>query len=67
MQKQKDNGVELYWLGIGKDDFLYDANKVFRTALDDMGMKYTFMETEGGHIWKCWRVYLGEFVPLLFK
>ncbi|WP_321345409.1 alpha/beta hydrolase-fold protein [uncultured Draconibacterium sp.] len=67
LKKQKDNGVELYWLGIGKDDFLYDANKEFRATLDNVGMKYTFMETEGGHIWKCWREYLSEFTPLLFK
>jgi len=25
------------------------------------------METDGGHIWKNWRIYLAEFVPLLFK
>jgi len=67
MQKQIDNGVKLYWLGIGKDDFLYEANQQFREKLDSMGMKYTFMETEGGHIWRVWRIYLAEFAQLLFK
>ena len=61
LQKQIDNGLELYWLGIGNEDFLYEANKEFRAKLDKMGMKYTYMETGGGHIWKCWRVYLSEF------
>lgn len=67
LQKQIDNGLKLYWLGIGTDDFLYEANKEFRAKLDSMGMKYTYMETGHGHIWKCWRIYLGEFSQLLFK
>ena len=67
LKKQKENGYKLYWIGIGKTDFLYDANKEFRQKLDGMGMKYTYMETDGGHIWRNWRVYLSEFAPLLFK
>jgi len=31
-----------------------------------MGMKYTYRESEGGHIWRNWRVYLSEFAPQLF-
>lgn len=67
LKTQMDNGYKLYWIGIGKSDFLYDANKEFRQKLDDMGMKYTYMETDGGHIWRNWRVYLSKFAPLLFK
>ena len=57
----------LLWIGCGNTDFLFNANKEFMKKLDDNGFKYTFMETEGGHIWKNWRIYLTEFVPLLFK
>jgi enterochelin esterase-like enzyme len=67
LQKQINNGVKLYWIGIGKDDFLYNANKGFRAKLDRMGLKYTYVETDGGHIWKNWRIYLSKFTPLLFK
>ncbi len=67
LKKQIDNGLKLYWLGIGKDDFLYDANKQFRAKLDSLGMKYTYVETEGGHIWRVWRIYLGEFAQLIFQ
>lgn len=67
LKKQMENGYKLYWIGIGKADFLYDANKEFRQKLDAMGMKYSYTETEGGHIWRNWRIYLSEFVPLLFK
>ena len=57
----------LLWIGCGKTDFLYNANKEFMEKLDSNSFKYTYMETEGGHIWKNWRIYLSEFVPLLFK
>ena len=57
----------LLWIGCGKTDFLYQANKDFMKKLDNNGFKYTYMETDGGHIWKNWRIYLSEFVPLLFK
>ena len=57
----------LLWIGCGNTDFLFQANKDFMKKLDEKGYKYTFMETDGGHIWKNWRIYLAEFVPLLFK
>lgn len=31
------------------------------------GYKYEFMETPGGHVWTCWRIYLSVFAPKLFK
>lgn len=67
LKQQKENGYKLYWIGIGKADFLYGTNKRFRKKLDDIDMKYNYKETEGGHIWRNWRIYLSEFVPLLFK
>lgn len=58
---------KLYWIGIGKSDFLYKANEEYRNILDKGGYKYTYYESEEGHIWKNWRIYLTELVPLLFK
>lgn len=57
----------LYWIAIGKTDFLYKNNKDYRDYLDKMGYKYEYVETEGGHIWRNWRVYLTEFSQRLFK
>jgi enterochelin esterase-like enzyme len=67
LKKQKENGYKLYWIGIGKSDPLYQSTVDYRAKLDSIGMKYTYRESEGGHIWKNWRVYLSEFVPLLFQ
>ncbi len=67
LKAQMDNGYKLYWIGMGKTDFLYKSGVDFRAKLDEMGMKYTYVETEGGHTWTNWRTYLSEFVPQLFK
>lgn len=67
LKTQKDNGYKLYWIGIGKTDFLYKNVTDYRKKLDDIGMKYTYVETEGGHTWTNWRVYLSQFAPLLFR
>lgn len=62
-----DNPPMLYYIAIGKDDFLYDANTSLRSLLDSKGIKYDYVESDGGHIWRNWRRYLADFVPLLFK
>ncbi|AYQ31931.1 esterase [Runella sp. SP2] len=67
LKVQKENGTKLYWIAIGKTDFLYQANVDFRKKLDGMGMKYEYVESEGGHIWRNWRVYLSQFAPKLFN
>ena len=58
---------KLFWIGIGKTDFLIQSNNDLRAYLDSKNHKYTYLETEGGHIWRNWRIYLTEFTPLLFK
>jgi len=57
----------LLWIGIGRTDFLIQSNNEFRAKLDAAGYPYKYMETDGGHIWRNWRIYLSEFVPQLFK
>lgn len=67
LKTQFDKNPKLYWIAIGKTDFLYKANEDFRKILDEKGYKYTYYESEDGHIWKNWRIYLTKFVPMLFK
>ena len=67
LKEQMENGYKLYWIGIGKTDFLYNNNQEYKAKLEAMGMPFTYRESEGGHIWKNWRVYLSEFLPLLFQ
>lgn len=58
---------KLFWIEIGKDDFVMDANKKTMALLDKHQIKYQYKETAGGHTWTNWRQYLNEYVPLLFK
>ena len=56
----------LYWIAIGKTDFLYQQNADLRRYLDEKGYKYEYVETEGGHIWRNWRIYLTMFAQKIF-
>lgn len=57
----------LLWIGCGKTDFLYNANADFVAGLSEKGYPHKYYESEGGHIWRNWRIYLTEFLPQLFK
>lgn len=58
---------KLYWIAIGKTDFLYQGNADYRKFLDMKGYPYEYVETEGGHIWRNWRLYLSSFAQKLFQ
>lgn len=66
LKRQFDNPPALYWIGIGKDDFLIDLNKAYTAYLDSKGYPYTYHLSDGGHTWKNWRDYLVLFLPRLF-
>ena len=57
----------VYWIGIGKDDFLYKDNTEFRQMLDKNRLRYTYHESGAGHEWANWRDYLVIFSQLIFK
>lgn len=41
----KNSGYKLYWVGVGKDDFLYKSVQTLRSSLDKHGLKYTYRES----------------------
>ena len=57
----------LYWIACGKEDFLYESVVTMRTELDKLDFPYIYRESDGGHTWTNWRIYLSEFAPKLFK
>lgn len=67
LKVQFDKRPALYWIAIGNTDFLYNANVEYRKVLDKNGYPYEYYESNDGHIWKNWRIYLTEFAPKLFK
>ncbi len=58
---------KLYWIGCGKTDFLYQSVLDLKALYDEIDFKYTYRESEGGHTWNNWRLYLSELAPKLFK
>ena len=56
----------LLWVGCGNTDFLIQSNREFVQKLEQNKYPHEYLENEGGHIWKNWRIYLTEFVPKLF-
>jgi enterochelin esterase-like enzyme len=62
-----NKGKKLFWVAIGKDDFVMDANKKTLALLDKHNIKYQYKESSGGHTWINWRQYLNNYVPLLFN
>ncbi|WP_420150645.1 esterase [Spirosoma sp.] len=62
-----NKGKKLFWVGIGKEDFVMESNKKTLSLLDKHNIKYQYKETEGGHTWINWRQYLNEYAPLLFR
>ena len=58
---------KLFWIACGRTDFLIEANNDFRQKLYDNKYQHTNFESNEGHIWKNWRLYLTVFVPKLFQ
>ena len=63
----KKNGVKLYYIGCGTEDFLHRSVLAYNQQLDEIGFKYFYRETPGGHTWGPWRIYLSEMAQMIFK
>jgi enterochelin esterase-like enzyme len=59
--------LKLLWIGVGRQDFLFEANQKFIERLKTDKIEYVSHITEGGHEWRLWRNYLNELAPLLFR
>lgn len=59
--------IKLLWIGCGKSDRLFEAASNLRDLLQKHEIKHTFVESEGAHTWRVWRLHLYQFAPLLFR
>jgi len=55
-----------FWVGMGREDFLYGQLQEFRHWLDANGYEYTYFESTGGHTWTNWKEYLQRFLKVCF-
>ena len=51
----------------GEEDIAWGNCKAMRARFDEIGIKYEYFETPGGHTWPVWRESLWNFAPRLFK
>jgi enterochelin esterase family protein len=65
--RRTNQKLRLFWIAIGKDDFLLNRNEQFHSLLESKGIRHTYQVTEGNHSWPVWRKYLAEFAPLVFQ
>ena len=57
---------ELFYVAVGRDDFVKKLNDDLRKKLDLIDADYVYNETDGAHTWSNWRKYLVNFLPRLF-
>lgn len=64
---QFSTAPKLYYIAVGKDDFVKKLNDDWKKKLDAKGYKYYYNETDGGHTWENWRKYLVDFLSRIFR
>jgi len=64
---QINKQLKLLWMGVGKQDGLHDGLVAIHQNLEKAGVNHIWVESEGGHVWSEWRVYLTEFAHTLFQ
>ena len=67
LRQEAQDGVNLYWIGVGPHDLQWKTNQPFRAILDKVGMKYRFNPSQGAHTYNNWRIYFIDFASRLFK
>jgi len=55
-----------FWIGMGREDFLYGQLQQLRHWLDSNNYEYTYFESPGGHTWTNWQEYLQRFLKVCF-
>ena len=58
---------KLYWIACGKTDGVMVNSLLLKEYCESKGYPVSFYESEGGHIWRNWRVYLTLFAQKIFK
>lgn len=55
-----------FYIYMGKDDMFINNGRRFHRRLTKSGIDHFYMENEGGHTWRNWRIYLADFLKQIF-
>ncbi|MFZ1291007.1 MAG: alpha/beta hydrolase-fold protein [Melioribacteraceae bacterium] len=59
--------LKLFWIGVGKEDFLYPVVMDYLNVLDEKKINHEKYISEGGHTWMNCKLYLSIILQKLFK
>lgn len=64
---QTNEGLNMFWIGVGEEDFTYRAIKEYFNVLDEKGIKYQSFISGGGHTWMNCKLFLSIISQKLFQ
>jgi enterochelin esterase-like enzyme len=67
LAKLRDAGVKHYYVGAGTTDFARTGAENLHKLAEKAGLKTSWHETPGPHLYLIWRVFLGDFGSMLFR
>lgn len=62
-----NEGLNMFWIGVGEEDFTYQAIKEYFKVLEEKGIKYESFISGGGHTWMNCKLYLSMIAQKLFQ
>lgn len=54
-----------FYIYMGKDDMFINNGRRFHKRLTKSGIDHFYLENDGGHTWRNWRLYLSDFLKRL--
>ena len=67
LTKLKDSGVKHYYVSAGTTDFARPGSETLYKVAQKAGLKTSWHETPGPHLYLIWRVFLDDFGSMLFR
>ncbi len=62
-----NENLNMFWIGVGEDDFTKRAIDPYTEALDEKGIDYEYFISDGGHTWMNCKLYLSIVAKRLFQ
>ena len=67
LKKVFDAKPSLYWVGIGRYDGHREDIVGLKQLLEEEKYPFFYMESDGAHEWKAWRIHLSDFASKIFR
>jgi enterochelin esterase family protein len=67
LKKVFDAKPSLYWVGIGIYDGHREDIRGLKQLLEEEKYPFFYMESDGAHEWKAWRIHLADFAQKIFQ